>query len=226
MSLAHSIATALAAELGGGIRKSGKGWTVRCCCHPDRSPSLSITDGDRAILIHCHAGCSTERVLADLVSRGLLPDHRAGERRGRRKLVTPDQLRLARTTLALWDNDREQKLPITSADEAARKEARKILALAKKSPPSPAIPWMIRLVGDEVRIDVGEQCRNLPGTRYEPLSVYWPPEIEAALVVDQGAPAAALERFARQCLRAGARVVRVISGAEMEVYHAEVFHAA
>lgn len=36
-----------------------------CCCpaHPDRTPSLSITLGKRAILVHCFAGCTNEAVI-------------------------------------------------------------------------------------------------------------------------------------------------------------------
>ena len=39
-----------------------------CCCpaHDDRTPSLSVTIGVRAILFHCFAGCSNEAVLASL----------------------------------------------------------------------------------------------------------------------------------------------------------------
>lgn len=226
MSDARAVAEALAEQLGGGIRKSGRGWIVRCPCHQDKTPSLSIANGDRAILFYCHAGCRPADVLANLIGRGLLPDHHA-QQRGRRPHINQDQIRLARTTLAIWDRDRVRGLPITKEDEAARAGARKVLALTKKSPPRPhtPVPWVIRLTEGEVRIDVGEACRGLPGARHEPLVVHWPAEIEAALVIDQVAPAEVLEWFARHCLRAGARVVRVISDGRMDVYRAEVGHA-
>lgn len=199
---------------------------VRCPCHKDRSPSLSLADGNRAdLLVHCHASCPAERVLDELIQRGLLPDYRNGQPHGRRQLVTQDQVRLARTTLTIWDRDRKRGLLITSADETARKEARRLLALAKKSPPHAPIPWLIRLIEGEVRIDVGERLRGLPETRQEPLSVRWPPEIEAALLIDQGASQEVLERLVRQCLRAGARVVRVVSSGRLDVYRAEVCNA-
>lgn len=43
----------------------GKGM---CCCpaHDDRTPSLSVTLGRKAILFHCFAGCSNEEVIAAL----------------------------------------------------------------------------------------------------------------------------------------------------------------
>jgi hypothetical protein len=178
------------------------------------------------MLVHCHGGCQAADVLAALVQRGLLPDHRAGEQRGRRQLVTQGQLRLARTTLAIWDHDRKLGLPITPKDDAARKEARKTLAMAKRSPPRAPIPWTIRLAGGEVRIDVGERLHGLPESRFEPMVVHWPLEVEEAAIYDQGAPQDVLVTLARQCLRAGARVVRVVSSGRMDVYRAEVSHAA
>ena len=46
----------------GGAWSRSKGM---CCCpaHADRTPSLSITLGSRAILVHCFAGCSNEAVM-------------------------------------------------------------------------------------------------------------------------------------------------------------------
>ncbi len=41
-----------------GVRRSGSGWIARCSAHEDRSPSLSIRDGERGILLRCHAGCT------------------------------------------------------------------------------------------------------------------------------------------------------------------------
>jgi hypothetical protein len=35
----------------------------RCPAHDDRSPSLSLRQGDRALLVHCYAGCSNADVL-------------------------------------------------------------------------------------------------------------------------------------------------------------------
>ena len=48
----------------------GKGM---CCCpaHDDRTPSLSVSLGKRAILLHCFAGCSNDAVLAGLERHGV-----------------------------------------------------------------------------------------------------------------------------------------------------------
>ncbi|WP_298174580.1 toprim domain-containing protein [Novosphingobium sp.] len=43
----------------------------RCPAHEDRTPSLSVTLGSRAILFHCFAGCANDEVLAALAQRGV-----------------------------------------------------------------------------------------------------------------------------------------------------------
>lgn len=44
-----------------------------CCCpaHDDRTPSLSVTLGRKAILFHCFAGCSNDEVIAALDRQGV-----------------------------------------------------------------------------------------------------------------------------------------------------------
>src|SRR3546814_1570609 len=44
-----------------------------CCCpaHADRTPSLSITLGKRAILVHCFAGCTNEAVMQGMAKLGV-----------------------------------------------------------------------------------------------------------------------------------------------------------
>ena len=53
-----------------GTWSRGKGM---CCCpaHDDRTPSLSVTLGRKAILFHCFAGCLTEDVIAALDRQGV-----------------------------------------------------------------------------------------------------------------------------------------------------------
>lgn len=48
-----------------GARKAGRDrWKAKCPCHDDRSrDTLRITEGKRAILIHCWAGCDARDVL-------------------------------------------------------------------------------------------------------------------------------------------------------------------
>ena len=54
----------------GGTWRQNKGM---CCCpaHNDRTPSLSVTLGRKAILFHCFAGCSNEEVIAALGHQGI-----------------------------------------------------------------------------------------------------------------------------------------------------------
>jgi hypothetical protein len=55
--------------------QSSAGYVACCPAHEDRNPSLSLCDsGDGKVLIHCHAGCSQEAVIAALRARGLWPE--------------------------------------------------------------------------------------------------------------------------------------------------------
>ena len=67
---AETTADALAKALHG--RKCGSGWIARCLAHDDRHPSLSITERDGKLLVHCHAGCSQEAVWESLRRMGLV----------------------------------------------------------------------------------------------------------------------------------------------------------
>ena len=58
---------------------------MACCpSHTDRTPSLSVRDGDGGTLLtHCHAGCSPDAVWGALIDRGLVEqaDNRRPQRR-------------------------------------------------------------------------------------------------------------------------------------------------
>jgi putative DNA primase/helicase len=58
------------AEALGGHWAHGKGMG-RCPAHDDRTPSLGLRLGSRALLLHCFAGCATADVLAALARRGI-----------------------------------------------------------------------------------------------------------------------------------------------------------
>lgn len=48
---------------------------VACCpAHDDRTPSLSITEAEDKILVHCFSGCSQDEVLDALRGQGLWTD--------------------------------------------------------------------------------------------------------------------------------------------------------
>ena len=45
------------------VQASGSNHTARCPAHNDKQNSLSISNGDKGIVIHCHAGCTPESVM-------------------------------------------------------------------------------------------------------------------------------------------------------------------
>ena len=64
-------------------RRSGDGWLAHCPAHRDRSPSLSIGEGDGArVLVKCHAGCTLAAIVAavGMTERDLFPDQANGHR--------------------------------------------------------------------------------------------------------------------------------------------------
>jgi putative DNA primase/helicase len=60
-------------------RKSGASWTARCPAHDDSNPSLSLTEADGKVLVHCHAGCDQDRVIDALKAKGLWPEQEQSE---------------------------------------------------------------------------------------------------------------------------------------------------
>jgi putative DNA primase/helicase len=67
MSAAESIAQAL-----GQASRSGSGWHSRCPAHQGRSASLAFLDGDRGLVVHCHAECPARDVYEELRRLDLL----------------------------------------------------------------------------------------------------------------------------------------------------------
>lgn len=60
---------------------TGSNGSYTCPAHDDGTPSLSVTDGDGSVLVHCHAGCATEEVVAALgLTMGDLFDRSNGHR--------------------------------------------------------------------------------------------------------------------------------------------------
>ena len=74
-----------------------------CCCpaHADRTPSLSITLGKRAILVHCFAGCTNDAVMQGLAKVGVrISDLFDGK--GEAITPTPREEIADRNSLRLW----------------------------------------------------------------------------------------------------------------------------
>lgn len=50
---------------GGPLTRSGTGWMVKCPAHDDGRASLSVSAGNQQdVVVHCHANCPTDEVLA------------------------------------------------------------------------------------------------------------------------------------------------------------------
>lgn len=69
MTAAEKIAGAL-----GGLHHSGHWSRCRCPVHGSAGASLALRDGDRGLIVHCHAGCPPSDILVELRRRGLLGD--------------------------------------------------------------------------------------------------------------------------------------------------------
>ena len=49
------------------VRGRGPGrWSARCPAHSDKSPSLTLREGDRGLLVKCWAGCTLDAITAKL----------------------------------------------------------------------------------------------------------------------------------------------------------------
>ena len=78
-------------------KQAGKGWSACCPAHEDRRASLSISEGENGgAVLHCHAGCEPEAVVAalGLSLADLMPPHTATAGRpksnGKPRIVTYD----------------------------------------------------------------------------------------------------------------------------------------
>jgi hypothetical protein len=69
-----------------GVRSRGQGrWTACCPAHGDKSPSLSIAESERGLLLHCFAGCRLYEICAALGIR--VPDLFSDSRRDPKALI-------------------------------------------------------------------------------------------------------------------------------------------
>jgi putative DNA primase/helicase len=73
----------LTLALGGTWHKRGCYGICLCPVHEDRSPSLSVKDGEHGLIVHCFAGCDWYDIKRELHRRGLIQHspHRARDHR-------------------------------------------------------------------------------------------------------------------------------------------------
>ena len=70
-------------------QKTGDGWKVCCPAHSDRTPSLSLKDGDKGLVYYCFGGCSQEdvrRALENALGGEPLPDNRGKSKAKKEKV--------------------------------------------------------------------------------------------------------------------------------------------
>lgn len=102
-----------------------------CCCpaHDDRTPSLSVTLGRKAILFHCFAGCSNEAVISALDrcgvrGRDLFDGSGSVEFQPKKKLpFSPNARRLWQSAMVTTDSPAERYLAgrgLTSTSDQLR----------------------------------------------------------------------------------------------------------
>lgn len=77
---ADDIRAALACGKPGCACGRANGGLSHCVAHSDAEPSLTIRDGDTAVLLTCHTGCSRESIITALKARNLWPQGQ-GEKR-------------------------------------------------------------------------------------------------------------------------------------------------
>jgi len=87
-------AESIALSLDKGRRVKTDHYAACCPAHDDKSPSLSITQTQDAVLVYCWSGCSQSEVIAALRSMSLWPRKRNTTRPG----LTQDQ----REYMRLW----------------------------------------------------------------------------------------------------------------------------
>ena len=82
---------------------------AKCPAHDDRSPSLSIRHADDGkVLVHCHAGCDQDRVIAALrghglwANDGLHPPSRTVRGVPVEHKPAPDNTRQSKAALGIW----------------------------------------------------------------------------------------------------------------------------
>lgn len=101
------------------FKRVGRNRYVACCpAHEDRNPSLSITDSETKLLVHCFSGCTQAEVITALSALGLWHKHS-------RKKSTPystDELTYMRFFCLAWNGSVRNKKPVAD-EETSQMEA-------------------------------------------------------------------------------------------------------
>lgn len=96
--------------------KAGQ-WTALCAAHPDKTPSLRISEAeDGKLLLKCWAGCSVTEITAavGLEMRDLFPD---GDIKPRRSGPSRDAIELERIICLIGQNHIAQGIQLSEEDQ-------------------------------------------------------------------------------------------------------------
>ena len=86
------------------VKKTGTGYLACCPAHDDKSPSMTMTERDGVVLIHCFAGCSIDEIMGAIgvdASELFPPRESAGKGRKRAAFNAHDVLQALATELTI-----------------------------------------------------------------------------------------------------------------------------
>jgi hypothetical protein len=115
-----------------GVKKRGKGYIAKCSAHPDKNPSLSLSElPDGRILIKCFAGCSPQDILASvgLSMSDLFPDNGLGYYKSFQRLNEEYQAKIENhlsvdeMVLKIAELDRESGKRLSKSDLEKERQA-------------------------------------------------------------------------------------------------------
>ncbi len=128
MADAQTIASALRGK------RQGSGWVCLCPVHEAdggrHKPSLSVTEKDGRVLVHCHAGCPQEAVIEALRGMGLWE----GDPRRVERARLEREAEHARVVRALAEADQAQGRELTEEERALVGDAERTLEAVSVPP--------------------------------------------------------------------------------------------
>ncbi len=138
--------------------------TARCPAHDDRNPSLSITERDGKLLVHCHAGCDQGAVWDALKGAGLVGQG--------------DELKSVTRVTGSWNTP-----PVTTTKEPGTKDraaaARRIWS---ESRPAADTPVETYLASRGITIEPPPTLRYHPGLKHGPTGLPLPAMVTAVTI--------------------------------------------
>jgi hypothetical protein len=104
-----------------GVRRNRAGWSAKCPAHEDRSPSLSIAEGDDGrVLVHCFGGCDALSVVHSigLALTDLFPERIKSTMNREERSAMRERWRASNMAAAINVLDRESMIVAIAAAEA------------------------------------------------------------------------------------------------------------